>query len=131
MLWNGFALKLDFMALVLVVDDDESQRFLVASALLNAGHRVVEAENGSEAYKVFISSRPQLVITDIQMPVRDGLALISDIRQCNSAIPIVAMSAGSLYLLQKARALGANKCVSKGTNLDDLLNQFEKLLMHE
>jgi CheY-like chemotaxis protein len=116
------------MALVLVVDDDEDFRSLVGAALAYAGHTVVEAENGRDGFKVFVSKRPQIVVTDIQMPIRDGLDLISDIRQTDVVVPIVAMTGGIPDLLRTAQALGANRGISKGGSMDYVIGQVEELL---
>ncbi|MEZ4225381.1 MAG: response regulator [Polyangiaceae bacterium] len=67
---------------VLVVDDSRSIRMLVSKVLKQAGFEVVEAENGKDALaKLAQASNVQLVITDLNMPVMDGLELIQAIRQ--------------------------------------------------
>jgi CheY-like chemotaxis protein len=116
------------MALILVVDDDVVFRSLVGATLSYSGHKVVQAKNGMEALTVFISMRPHLVVTDIQMPVRDGLGLISDIRQIADDVPIVAMTAGSTSLLKQAQEMGATLAVEKGENLSYVLEHVEELL---
>jgi CheY-like chemotaxis protein len=116
------------MALVLVVDVDEDYRYLVGAALSRAGHTVVVAKNGKQALEVFVATRPELVVTEIQMPVRGGLALISDIRQIGANVPIVAMTGGSLGLLQKAQELGANLGIPKGKHMAYVLRRVNELL---
>jgi CheY-like chemotaxis protein len=114
--------------LILVVDDDEIHRMLIATALTEAGYVVVLAENGCDALALYGSMHPAIVITDIQMPVRNGLDLISDLRQINLTIPIVAMSGGSPELLEKAKKLGANQGIAKGGSMVFMLSRVESLL---
>jgi len=116
------------MALILVVDDDESQRFLVSHTLLHSGHEVVQAENGRDAFELFNKVQPKLVVTDIQMPFRDGLDLIYDIRHTDLDVPIIAMSSGTASLLERAKELGASQCIAKSGDMDFLLDEVEKLL---
>lgn len=66
---------------VLVVDDEESTRAVLAAMLENAGHVVFEATNGREALEVAVESQPHLMITDWMMPEMDGIELIRALRQ--------------------------------------------------
>jgi two-component system, cell cycle response regulator CpdR len=65
------------MARVLIVDDEESMRALVARAIAMDGHDIVAAQDGAEALEILIrdSGAYDLLLTDIQMPVMDGIAL--------------------------------------------------------
>jgi two-component system, cell cycle response regulator CpdR len=65
------------MARVLIVDDEESMRALVARAIAMDGHDIVAAQDGAEALEILVrdSGAYDLLLTDIQMPVMDGIAL--------------------------------------------------------
>src|SRR5438552_18135882 len=79
---------------VLVVDDEADVRFVVRAAFVGAGHDVVEAGHGRAAVDLIGVARPDLVVTDIMMPVMDGRELIVWLRarQETLAIPILALT---------------------------------------
>ena len=78
-------------ATVLVVDDEESIRRLVSRALGGAGFTVLEAENGASALRII--ERPaapvHLVVSDIHMPVMDGLAFAQEVRRQRPTLPLL------------------------------------------
>jgi CheY-like chemotaxis protein len=82
------------MPTILVVDDDESIRRLVSNILESAGNRTVTAANGAEAVAVYRSyaDHIDLVITDINMPVMDGVQEILRIRMTNPNAKIICMT---------------------------------------
>src|SRR5689334_6937002 len=79
------------MATILVVDDDELFRSLISS-IFNEDHIVLEAENGLRAICQFEQHQPDLIITDLSMPVMSGLDFIINIRATNSRVKIIAIS---------------------------------------
>jgi len=85
------------MAVILVVDDDEMIRGLVSTVLKSAGHQIVTAANGAEGVAVYRSftSQIDLVITDISMPVMDGVQEILRIRMTNPNAKIICMTGDS------------------------------------
>ncbi len=68
---------------ILVVDDEEDIRDVLEIALKDIGYTVFLAENGEKAFEIFKSERPDIVITDIKMPVMDGIELLKRIKQEN------------------------------------------------
>lgn len=79
---------------VLIAEDEAKLRALVASYLRKEGFLVVEASNGKEALERFYEDKFDLVVLDIMMPIRDGLAVCKEIRsQC--MVPIVMLTARS------------------------------------
>lgn len=79
---------------ILVVDDDRDTRFLFRLIFESADYEVDEAPNGVAALAVVKEDRPDLLVTDILMPLMDGLALIARLRSeaQTAALPIVAVS---------------------------------------
>ncbi len=77
---------------VLVVDDEPSIRLTLKALLENIGYGVVEAVDGQDGLNVFHQERPDLVLTDLRMPVMDGLTMVERLRQDAPETPIVVFS---------------------------------------
>lgn len=120
------------MAKILVIDDDPGFRKMISLTLTRAQHRVIEAQDGNEGVRRFKADRPDLVISDIVMPEKEGIETIIEIRTMSPAIPIIAMSGGSANLgtqyLEVAGKLGANAILSKPFRSADLLELVNKML---
>jgi len=82
---------------ILVVEDEPDLRFMIRLFFENAGHEVVEAGHGEAALQSVRQSPPDLVITDIMMPVMGGIELIRRLRSdpATAAIPILVVSGNS------------------------------------
>ena len=113
------------MAKILVIDDSEDIRVLLHQALQSAGHSVIEAADGDLGLKAFREHQPDLVITDIVMPNKEGLETIMELRREFPAVKIVAMSGGTrgmvISFLPAAKKLGADYTLPKPFNLGELL----------
>jgi CheY-like chemotaxis protein len=109
---------------ILVVDDEPDLRFLLRRIFEAAGHEVSEAGNGADALTVVRRSRPDLIVTDMMMPVMDGVELIRRLRGDPTMrdIPIVAVS-GHGHLAAHADAV-----VSKPFHPNALLAAVNALL---
>ena len=79
---------------VLVVDDEEDLRFIMRRFLERAGYEVAEAVNGAVAERMVRAARPDLVVTDLMMPMMGGVELIRQLRAdpATAGIPIMAVS---------------------------------------
>ncbi len=77
---------------VLIVDDNEDLTSMIQAMLENENHRIRRAGNGEEGYSAYFNFRPDLVITDIQMPGKNGFELIKAIRMHNPKIRTIYMS---------------------------------------
>jgi len=97
------------LSTILVVDDEPNMRFLVRVTLESAGHEVVEAYHGGVALERAKASRPDLVVTDLMMPIMGGRELIDRLRSDpeTASIPILVLSAnGNLRVGDADAALG-------------------------
>lgn len=118
------------LPLVLIVDDSPAAREDVAK-LLEPGYRCAFAHNGVEALKKVFADRPDAVITDIEMPMMDGIQLLRAIRSDTrtSKMPVVVMTTStSLDAFNRARAFGSSGVVSKPLDRDYLLAKLGALL---
>jgi len=82
------------MKKIVVIDDDMQCNQLVCRFLKNSGYEVSSAVNGAEGLKMFRKEIPDLVITDLYMPEKDGLETIMELRRTNQKVRILAMSGG-------------------------------------
>ncbi len=78
---------------ILVIDDEPVLRTTFKHMLEEEGYRVWVAQNGREGLELFRKNRPEIVITDMVMPVLDGFAMIDSLRRECPGLPIIAMSA--------------------------------------
>lgn len=92
------------MARILVIDDDESIRFLLRTVLEIQGHDVVEAENGAEGLLYYQAEPVDVVITDMLMPVMDGHEFIMELQREFPGAKVIAISGGRKGL-EQAKAL--------------------------
>ena len=85
------------MAYIVIVDDDPTVRRLGAALLKSAGHEVVDRESGDGLESLLAARRPDLLLLDIQIPGRDGFALLDAVRnvQGDQPLKVVALSGGS------------------------------------
>ncbi len=95
------------MSRVLIVDDEESMRLLVARAIAMDGHDITMASDGAEALEILgrTDSPFDLMLTDIQMPVMDGIALALSAARDFPKVTILLMTG---YAEQRERASGLN-----------------------
>ena len=80
---------------ILVVDDEYDARHLVKTILAGTGYEVIEAANGEQGFKTALDEKPDLIIADIMMPVKDGYELARNLRSnaATASIPIIMLTA--------------------------------------
>ncbi len=108
-------------ARILVVDDDPAIRRALAAELATSGYEALEAADGAEGFRLFEGTEPDLVLTDLAMPVADGFDLVRRVRRAG-ATPIVVLSVrGSEADKVRALDLGADDFVVKPFSVQELL----------
>ena len=111
------------MAKILVVDDAAFMRLRAAKLLVEAGHQVLEAENGRLAVETYLRERPDCVLMDITMPEMDGLEALAQIRAKDPHARI-----GQQAIVMDAIKRGARDFVVKPFAPDRVLAAVNKLL---
>jgi len=103
---------------------------MIVCMLRLQGYEIISATDGQEAIKLLQKERPDLIITDIQMPNLDGIELIRRLRSQSelSRIPILVMSAFRSGVVSEALAAGANASTRKPVQWDNLLEIIKQLL---
>ncbi|HAR45815.1 MAG: two-component system response regulator [Nitrospirae bacterium GWC2_57_13] len=114
---------------ILVVDDEAGARELFQSILTDEGYEVALAVNGEEALALFKNGAFDLVVTDIKMPVMDGLQLLQEIRNTGSKIDVIMVTAyGEVESYLKAMSLGAAEYINKPIRIKELKRIVTKVL---
>jgi len=119
------------MANILAVDDSSSMRQMVAFTLKGAGYQVVEAADGQEALNKAKTQQFDLIITDVNMPIMDGITFIKNLRgEANYKFTPMLMLTTESSADKKAagKAAGATGWIVKPFNPDQLLNTVKKVL---
>ncbi len=117
---------------ILVIEDSPTMRQLISFALKRLpGVRIVEATDGVDALKKLSSEKFDLILTDINMPIMDGLKLVSLVRNDANyrAVPIVVITTeGAKEDRERALALGANDYITKPIQANRILALAKSLL---
>ena len=120
------------MVKIMVIDDDTEIRETLVDLLVAKGYQAQGASNGKIALELIASDRPDVLITDIIMPEKDGIQLIAEVKKRYGEIPIIAMSGGgripaSVYL-SHVSALGEIATLEKPFKVSTLTMAVEKAL---
>jgi DNA-binding response OmpR family regulator len=117
-------------ATVLVIDDEDSMLLAMERILSMAGYKVLCASNGDEGLNKFRQHSADVVVTDIFMPVKEGIETISELRKEFSTVPIIAMSGNpfSESGFVAAKAVGATHVLPKPFRSDELLRTVSEAL---
>ena len=117
------------MAKILIVDDEEKIRNILALLLRGRKHHVTTVDSGEQALKVVGELRPDLVLLDIQMAGIDGLETLRQLRNQMSAIDVIMMTAyGSIRSAVEAMRGGAHDYITKPFDNDELLLLVDRAL---
>lgn len=112
---------------ILYAEDEDGIRKNIADSLSYYCKEIYEARNGQEAYEIYEDKQPDIILSDIHMPVMDGLELVKKIRETNRNIPIVMITAHTdkEYLLE-AVELHMEKYIVKPVDIDELFETLKK-----
>ena len=107
------------MALILIVDDEAPIREVLAAVLHDLGYRTVVARHGRQALELVAHERPDLIISDLMMPVLNGRVLCQRLKAdaATQGIPIILMTSAGL---EQARGVPAEAYLDKPFDLDEL-----------
>ena len=115
---------------ILAIDDSRTMRDMLKFALSDAGFDVTLAEDGQKGLDALDGYTPDVIITDINMPVMDGFGLIEGVRKMDAlrAVPILVLTTeSSQELKQRARAAGATGWIVKPFDKVKLVNAIHKV----
>lgn len=113
---------------ILYVEDDAMTREEVLFSLSMWIDTIYTAENGQIGLELFYTHTPDLIITDIQMPLMDGLSMVTAIKETHPKIPVIIMTAfNDTSYLFKSIELGITHYVTKPANLKRLTSKIEEI----
>lgn len=120
------------MPKILVIEDDDMFRNVLVQMLSKSGFDVRQAGDGNQALEVCAQFGPDLVLTDIIMPDKEGLETIQELMEIKPGIKIIAMSGGGKFgpnsYLPLAEKLGAKATLQKPFMREELLNTINSVL---
>jgi CheY-like chemotaxis protein len=117
---------------ILLVEDEDDSRALYAYMLASAGYKVKAVRNGLEAFAEIQVNRPDVIVTDIAMPVLSGLDLIVAVRSDDefADLPVVAITAFGEKIREQAREAGATESIDKPTELARMREVIDAAVHH-
>ena len=118
---------------MLVVDDDPELLKLITAAFARAGFKAYSARNGRLAVQLVRALQPDLMVTDIVMPEKEGIATIIEVKAASPDTSVIAISGGGAYgrsgaFLQWAEELGADQVMAKPFPMSQLLTAARVVL---
>lgn len=122
------------MANILLVDDEEQLRSVLRLVLEEAGHVVQEASDGQKALESFKNKQPDVVVTDLVMPNKEGIETIMELRRMRRDVKIIAMSGGgrnnATDYLSLAKRFGACITLTKPFSNKEMLEAVQAALVN-
>jgi len=117
---------------ILVIDDEEAFRDYMTALLEKKRFKVITAENGISGEQKALKYKPDLIITDIVMPDKEGVEFIKSLRENDSVTPVIAVTGGNRVnaysYLSMSKKLGANAILAKPFSKAEILKVIHDLI---
>ena len=117
---------------ILIIDDENAIRTIIRLVLARQGYDCETAADGKEGVEMFSNGKFDLVISDLIMPVQDGINTIIALKEAQPNLPIIAISGGArkgtMDLLQTAKKVGACETIEKPFEPEILIDTVKKCL---
>jgi CheY-like chemotaxis protein len=118
-------------ARILLIDDDEADRYVMRQTLQRPGIEIIEVRDGAEGVKSVRRLRPDLVFLDLRMPGLDGFSVLADLAAGadTSGVPVVVATSSFLTAAERARLSAARAVISKGELSRDLVSELLEAIL--
>jgi len=119
------------MKRILIIEDNETNIYLISFILKKNGYEVLEAKTGEEGVELALKEKPNLIIMDIQLPGIDGLETTKRIRESkvDGGVPIIALTSYAMTGdRERALSAGCNGYLEKPINPDTIMEEIEKFI---
>lgn len=114
---------------ILIVDDEPMLREIMSEWMASEGYSVLTAKNGADALRVLEANRVDAIVTDVRMPVMDGITLLRTLKaSADNATPAIVVSGFSDITLREALDLGVETMLPKPFTHNQLLSSIRRLL---
>jgi len=114
---------------ILVVDDEDNLRTMLAAALKFEGYQVVQAANGREGLRSVKEQRPDLIVLDVMMPELDGFGMLKRLRDVGDRTPVIFLTARAESAdAVEGLGLGADDYLAKPFSLEELVARVEAVM---
>ncbi len=117
---------------ILIIDDDNEFRKMLKLSISKAGHEVVEASNGRDGLRAYQAERFDLVVTDIFMPVQEGIETIFKLKEFDTNVQIIAISGGGSHqnfeYLNNSSDFGVQKTFQKPFAMPAFLDAIQEVV---
>lgn len=120
----------DSLISILLVEDNMALREAIKMELEEAGYHVLAAPNGKDGLTICESEELALILSDIDMPIMEGVTLLKAVKNSKKQLPVILMSGNLNMNKERAVELGAADFFSKPVDVSRLLAQFETLTSH-
>lgn len=112
---------------ILIVDDEISMRKNISDLLSPLGYQIIEAGNGEDGMMMFVQKKPHVIILDINLPGKNGLEMLQEIKKISSDTPVIMFTAfGTSERVMEAMKLGAFDYLEKPFELDEFVLTVER-----
>jgi DNA-binding NtrC family response regulator len=113
---------------IMIVEDEETQRLLLAGLLRKEGYTVYDAADGTSALATFKERPIEIALLDYRLPDTDGLSLLKKLKESNPEVEVIMITAfGSIENAVEALKTGASEYLTKPIDLDDLLFKVKRI----
>ena len=117
------------MARVMIVEDSQFIRMRLAKLLVEHNYQVIEAQDGEEAVQIYHQAKPDAVLMDIAMPIKNGMWALSQIRRFDPQAKIIMLTAlDQEAIVLRAMQAGAKDFLTKPYESDQVLSSLQKAL---
>ncbi|MFQ5722487.1 MAG: response regulator [Candidatus Aminicenantales bacterium] len=120
------------MKAILIIEDDDQIRALLRQILEREGYQVFDAPDGKKGISLYRQQLPDLVITDLVMPEKEGIETIIELKRNYPRVKIIAISGGGKVIpeiyLEMAEKLGAACTIKKPFQREDVLDAIHQIL---
>ncbi|MBI3551408.1 MAG: response regulator [Elusimicrobia bacterium] len=116
------------MSKILIIDDQRTFRDVFEETLRFSGHEVSATEGGGAGLSLFKKMRPDLVILDRSLPQPSRVDILRSIRKLDNAVKVIVLTAFTTQAKRKYDKLGVSAYLSKGSNLDGMLEAVKEAL---
>jgi DNA-binding response OmpR family regulator len=117
---------------ILLVEDEEMLVNVLATVLEDEGYKVSKSTSAEEALSTVTEFKPDLIISDVRLPQKDGFAMLKELRKDTtiSAVPFICLTAlDDMQTQQRAKILGAAAYMTKPFDVDDLVKLVRQVLL--